>query len=155
MLITFGAGYDTSGNYIARYLFRRYSPHITYYNYGEVTMTNASGYIATKSDAEAKYTIKYVGGADFTDYQSSKDNPFHTGTYEYLYLNKALLGKPLFEVYDIKTNKVIKKLIYDKDSAVVEFSYSVWDNPNITPKQNGDALNYYMNVKQADKIKYY
>lgn len=159
----FGTGYDTSGNYIAQYTFQFHYPTLLQYPDGFVgtleevearsmKSIGIAGYIATNSVNDAKYTVKYVGGADFANY---KGNPMRNGTIDHFYLNKEILGKPLFEVYDIRANKLIKRLICAKDSAVVEFYYSVWDNPNITPKQNADALNYFLNVKQTDKIKYY
>jgi hypothetical protein len=98
------------------------------------------------------FTIKYVGGQNLVD---PADLRVRYGAIDVFYLSKALLGKPIFEAHDLKTDKLIKTFVCAADSAAIEFNYSVWDNLSITPTQNADALNYYLNVKQVNDLHYY
>lgn len=146
-----GQGYDTAGNYIASFHFMRRYPHLTFDRVGDTTI-GIAGYTATKSDDMAKYVIRYVGGMPFV---KTADLAYRFPEQDCFYLDKGLLGKPIFEIYDVKTNQLVKRLICGRDSAEVQFSYTVWANPNIEPQQNVDALIYYLTTKQTDGLHYY
>ncbi|MDO6430924.1 hypothetical protein Q4E93_10020 [Flavitalea sp. BT771] len=146
------AGYDTTDNYMADLDLRRRYGHIVIRN-GFEKETLLYHYVATTSPASKLYTLKYVGKG--VDLIKASDLVTRFGTIDVFYINKALLGKAIFEAYDLATGKLVKTYVASPDSVAVEFGYSIWDNLNIIPKQNADALDYCLNVKQADWIHYW
>jgi len=146
----FSQGYDTTDNFITDYIvgYKAGDPIN-----GSQGSANAKVYTYTSTDYTSNmYTVKYVGGGDLVD---PADIRSRWGAIDAFYIRKALLGKPLLEIHDLKTGKLVKTYVCASDSAIVMFNYSVWDNLTITPKQNADALNYYLNVKQGDWLHYY
>ncbi|AEW02360.1 hypothetical protein A4D02_35855 [Niastella koreensis] len=130
----FATGYDTTGNYIADYSF-----------------SGIAGYTATNNPAEQKYYLKYIGempllGSDTIDWNSGSIMQFH--------INSQLKGKPIFEVYNVSDDKLVKTITASQDSCKIMATYSVWENWSVTPAQLRKAYHYYMTVKQTPNIKY-
>jgi hypothetical protein len=130
-------GYDTTGNYIAYYGFSKHQAYST-----------IAYYTASSSGT---YFMRYVGG----------DAPFHPdsivgrgGQLIRFRINPALKGKIIFEAYEAATGKLYKKYAASKDSAFIDVNFSIWDN-YITPgRKIGEAVNYYIQHKQTDRILY-
>jgi hypothetical protein len=136
----FGAGYDTAKNYIAHYTFR-------------LNHTTLASYIATTSDRDQKYYIKYVG-ADDVPLLHPDSLIRNNGEAMDFPINSLLKGRPLFEVYTLADNKLVRR-INAADSCKIMASFSVWANMSITPGQIRSAFDYYLTVKQTPAIKYY
>ncbi len=144
----FAQGWDTTGNYITTFsFFRSMVRNGTVAYRGD---TNVAGY--TSLGGDYRYRIRYVGGQDLID---PNQVLARYGAIDVFRVRKELLGKPLFEVYDLKTGNLVKRFICSADSAGVDMGYSVWDNLTVTPTQTGDALNYCLTVKQTDQLGYY
>jgi|GEM_PF-1382214 len=143
-------GWDTTNNYITGYHFSRVQ-QITLGN-SLVGDTSIEGYSGSQSDVTGDYRIRYIGGEDLVDPSTVLKA---RGTQHIFPIKPALLGKPLFEAYSVKTGKLVKRFICSPDSAAVDIWFSVWDNFGITPQQTGFSLNYCIGVKQSDRITYW
>jgi len=144
----FGKGWDTTGNYITAFTMFRKMLRKSAVAYGGDTVL--AGY--TSLGGGARYRIRYVGGQELID---PNQVVMRTGAIDAFRVRKELLGKPLFEVYDLKTGNLVKRFICSPDSAGADISYSVFDNLTVTPTQTGGALNYCLTVKQTDQLAYY
>jgi hypothetical protein len=135
--LNYAQGYDTLGNYISYYSFAKHSAYssIVYY-----TASNSGTYV-----------MRYVGGHMI----------FHPDTIVgrggqliRFRVNSALKGTVLFEVYEAATGRLYKKYAASKDSAFIDANFSLWDNYFTPSSRIGEAMNYYIQHKQTDKILY-
>jgi hypothetical protein len=131
-------GYDTSGNYIATYDFSKGGGYST-----------LAYYIA--SNSSGTHRIRYAG----TESLFHPDSVIgRGGSLIDFKINPNLKGKPLFEVYNISSGQIYKRYVASKDSVKIRASFSVFDNYSVPNKKIGEAMLYYINVKQNDGIWY-
>lgn len=139
----FAVGYDTTNNFITKYEFDatlEYGDNKTF-----------ARFIATTNDREKKYYIRYVPAVELF----RKDTIIQrTGEHIIFLINSSLVGKPIFEAYEIGTNKLHKRIIANNKTQIY-CSFSVWDNNWVTNEQLRDAFNYYLLTKQTNAIGYY
>lgn len=132
------AGQDTSDNFISQYSFSNTSNNA------------AAGAIYTKSTTAELYYVRYIPKISMLDTAYTDRN----GTDFEFRVPAALKGKPLFEIYNKKTNTLYKRIIASSDSVRIDCSYSIFDNYGIKMKAVKSAFDYYTLTKQNDNIPY-
>jgi len=139
-------GYDTTKNFIEVIQFEHNSlPLANDYEKYSMYMANDDGGLG----------IRYVGKTNLLESDSLKLREWGFLKYQ---INKELLNKPLFEIYEINTNEIYRTIVAGKENVQISaqyISYYPGIVDTISPYKIAAAYQYYLRQDNMKKIKFY